>query len=102
MKKIILNILAQDILEARYLDSEDCPITRALSRAGFPEYEDAGEILDENGVAIATIENNNSYVELVKKLFGMYHTKDGRPYKLRGYLSEPTPIEDFEHTLILE
>ena len=45
--KVTLEILASDILETSYTDARDCAITRALARAGFPNYRECGtEIVD--------------------------------------------------------
>lgn len=40
--KVKLKILASDILEDKYMNSNDCPITRALRKAGLNDYKDAG------------------------------------------------------------
>lgn len=46
---ITLTILEEDIRELNYHDSENCPITKALARAGYPELRESGGSLTNNG-----------------------------------------------------
>ncbi len=96
---IQLKILASDILEGDYLDSRDCPITRALRREGLP-YKDLGvEIIDKNREVIVNCENP-SYQALAEKVVGMFSTKDDTDYSHNNGISKRLPVEDFEHILI--
>ncbi len=93
MKTVTLQILASDILTTQFTNSEDCAITRALSRAGYPHMRHTGfEIasgkpgIDE--VYYATNDKNPELVDLSDKVDMMYMN-----------LEKP---EDFEHTLELD
>ena len=102
MKTITLTILKEDILLDNYMDSGECPITKALRRAGHPNLYDRGYITgqDNNYEEVHIIDNNNeSYNDLLKKLYGMYNSL-GNDYKHNYELIESIPIETFTHTLI--
>ncbi len=91
MATIKLQILAEDILKSNYFNSDDCAITRALARAGYPEYSDIGnEISSDEGEKIIGDENETyqSLIMKVQRLYGL----DGK--------KRENPIEDFEHELI--
>ena len=106
MKTITLTILAEDILLDNYKDYKDCPITKALHRAGYLNLEDIGFIsgTDNDGNKI-TIDNNgivynDTYNNLVVKLFGMYNTISYRHFNIKGVVIPSIPVETFVHTLI--
>lgn len=48
MQEIKLQILAQDIRDSNIMHSGDCPITRALRRAGMGEYRHTGCAIRSN------------------------------------------------------
>jgi hypothetical protein len=100
MKTIDLTILKEDILLDNYMDSRNCPITKALARVGRPDVYDQGEIrIDEDVID----DCNQTYFDLVAKLFGMYNSmKEDDSYKCRvkGYTPPAIPVETFTHTLI--
>lgn len=92
MEELILNILASDIETTKYIDNDDCAITRALARAGRSDLIDCGtdicykrdRFFEEERVFIAW--GNPTYEELADKVCNMYK-KELKP-------------EDFTHTLI--
>lgn len=106
--RITLTILAKDIKKDNYFDSEKCPITKALKRAGYPELRDGGRIMYRDEVICSEIDNK-SYHKLLIKLFGMYNSMPGslRPYSVKNPKTgdpiyvDPLPIEDFTITLNL-
>lgn len=91
MAKIKLQILAKDILSSQYTDSSNCAITKALARAGYPEYEDAGTgICIEDTLDEVVNDSNETYRKLRDKVQNMYDYKE----------THEGVIEDFEHDLI--
>ncbi len=102
MTTITLNILAKDILENSYVESDECPITRALERAGYTEYCDAGTCITKKDTLEDLItDENETYLSLVTKVCQMYNTKNNN--NKDWYFDDSTvkiPIKDFEHTLI--
>lgn len=103
MKQIELQILASDVHETRYVNAGDCVITRALQRAGLP-YEDGGTGISEIGSIEELAIDQGQYKDLVKKVMGMYSTKDDNPYFITGAYGsnieiDRIPIEDFVHTI---
>jgi hypothetical protein len=92
MARVKLQILAEDIKNSNYLYSSNCAITKALERAGYSEYHDAGtDICKRNDGEDILIDNSNkTYAELTEKVRAMYRNKE---------LKEGI-IEDFEHELI--
>lgn len=74
--KIRLTILKEDILLDNYMDSNHCPITKALIRAGYTELCDKGMIQGTiNGKEVNLSGSNNvSYRDLLMKLSGMYNS----------------------------
>lgn len=97
MSQLKFIILAQDIREANY-HSSDCPITRALKRAGYNAYDGGIKITMNEGseeeVSISTPE----YRSMVERLLGMYRSKE-HPRMAYESPAPVTPIEDFEVTL---
>lgn len=106
MKKIILNILKENILLDNYMHYNECPITKALQRAGHVEAFDMGSINGRiNGEEVyISSKNNASYKELLTKLYGMYNSftsNGGEEYLLSGeIIPEPIEVEDF--TAVIE
>jgi hypothetical protein len=97
--KLVLKILAKDILENGYVDSDKCPITRALARAGRPDLADCGglyinEQFPDGYLCDGT--DNKSYRRLVNKLFGMYATKKNIDFNC-GVAA--IPIKNFQATI---
>lgn len=102
-KQITITILAEDILLNNYMNCDECPITKALHRAGYSELKDTGSIegeLDGVYICIAST-NNDSYREMLTKLFGMYNSEFDYEMRVKGVMVEPIPAEDFTHTLII-
>jgi hypothetical protein len=86
MSEITLNILASDIEETDYSNSDDCAITRALRRAGKLGWKDTGtEIQSETRAYIVELYKNKSFTTLSKRVVDMYYN-DLKP-------------EDFTHTI---
>ena len=80
MKKITLNILAQDILETKYHNQHDCAVTRALKRAGV-KARDIGRffVLDhttQEDINKGRFERIINPDELGNKVISMYNHKD--------------------------
>lgn len=50
--KITLKITKKDLKESSFLYSEDCPITRALKRAGYKDMVDVGNSLWQKGKGV--------------------------------------------------
>lgn len=78
--EIPLTILAQDIKETNYMDSSDCAITRALSRAGLSNYWHAGTSIREPADEgedrdILCTENNSNLRVLSTEVWNMYLNK---------------------------
>jgi hypothetical protein len=101
MKQITLTILAEDILLDNYMNSKNCPITRALHRAGELKLGDSGYIngWDKEGNWVVINNDNFSYRKLVIKLFSMYLSFNNS-FKTSGdVILTPIPVEDFVHTI---
>lgn len=108
--EIELEILKEDILLNNYFSVYECPITRAFHRSGYHTYFDAGiEIRERIGLehtVIANVRRNQSYVDLLVKLFGMYKSLTKEEYKivdvnLNIIHLKSIPVQSFTHTLIL-
>ena len=56
MKQITLTILKEDILLNNYLHSDECPITKALHKAGQLGLYDSG--------CISGMDNKNEYIRI--------------------------------------
>lgn len=93
--KITLIILAKDIKENNYFDTGDCPITKALHRAGYTFLKDTGTMISP----IDYEYNEQDNINLHNKLFGMYNTLNSYIHMTRNHegqlTSPPSPIEDF-------
>lgn len=93
-----LKILAEDIMNYGYYNSSNCPITRALQRAGFENYEDHGvHIKDTDGTLIISSEEDKdlydeNYKNLVNRVISMYAYKHNE--KPIDYV--PEEPKDFE------
>jgi len=85
MESLTLKILKSDIDTTFYTDGWNCAITRALHRAGFPDWYDCGTyIKDKNGNKIVTW-NNSDYDKLCSTVIKMYQGSE--------------PAVDFEITI---
>src|SRR6476659_7973126 len=100
MATLKLKILAEDIKLDNYTNAEECPITKALARAGRPDliecvgiYQKGECLLDKHLVKV------DDYLDLRAKLFGMYHFLN--PECFFGEVVEPIPVEDFEYDLTI-
>lgn len=95
-----IKILAEDIKLNNYCNAEECPITRALARAGRPDlmecvgiYKKSEALLDKRLV------DTDQYQDLRAKLFGMYYSL--KPESTYPMDVDPIPVEDFEYDLML-
>ena len=72
--KVKLQILAKDIKESDFFHSDDCAITRALKRAGFPHLKDTGTGIEEKetGRRVAGM-RTLGYNKLNSRVQHMYH-----------------------------
>ena len=71
MITITLNILAKDIEETNYFNSDDCAITKALNRAGYEYLEHTGiDFLNKNKDISFNPEN---HTDLSWKVQDMYN-----------------------------
>ena len=88
----LIKVLAEDIRTTRFFDSHDCAITRALKRAGFADYEEAGGKIydDRNSKTVLSDKDNKVYHDMLIKVIKMY-----------GKSSETLEPEDFEVELPL-
>lgn len=89
--QIALQILAQDIVETNYLDSDECAITRALVRAGYIMYRHVGrDIRHSDGKfddqVILCDKYDSNLDDLTDKVWNMYHRLE--------------PPQDFTFTLV--
>jgi len=102
--KITLNILKEDIVLDNYLNSDNCPITKALHRAGYNNLKDTGSIegiINEKIIDISE-DNNESYKQLLTKLFSMYAWFNTTfTNSSTGLDIIPINPESFEHTITL-
>lgn len=70
--KATLTILAEDIRQGNYMDSSNCPITKALHRAGYPDLRDSGiEIINNYDDAVCNRRTCPEYQALIDKVIGM-------------------------------
>jgi hypothetical protein len=97
--KTKLTILKEDILKDNYLRSSQCPITKALRRAGFPRLKEGGSeiVVDDQWL--------NRFVaktpqELQDKLFAMYIGMGLERFDEDGRISPLEPA-DFEFEMEL-
>lgn len=99
--KIKLTILAEDILLDNYFNCRECPITKALARAGYPELQDIGRIVGAiNGISIEiTRENNDSYLKLTNRLYSMYKSISSKYHLIFGQVSRSSPVKTFTHII---
>lgn len=98
MPQLILQILEKDIRETNYINSNDCAITRAIRRAGYPLGKDSGSLSLDNDICIHYY--NEDYNTFVDKVMGMYagagmRLTEGDIKKGR----EPIEPADFEHII---
>jgi hypothetical protein len=109
MGVITITILKEDILLNNYHDADECPITKALHRAGYIELHDVGRIHGELNSDYISINHrdNSTYRDLILKLFGMYNSMEvNEDNELKTTINnklitpEPIIIEDFTHTII--
>lgn len=101
---IHLEIKAEDI--PKYRVANECPITKALRRAGH-NWKDVGVYIEDGDTGkIVSGKGNESYSNLVKKVVSMYHTykiSHGETVSARSLeLARPIPIEDFEYDLVVD
>lgn len=98
MPQLKFTILASDFEGTEYTNYDDCPITRALKRAGYNAYDGGLDIV------ISSEDSEREYIEtpeyqaLVLKVMGMYNSL-GHGLRKGGREIPPIPIEDFEVVL---
>lgn len=92
--EIVLNILRADILNSKYTNANECAITKALARAGYPEYRDCGSdiTLINNSRGVLVTDSNKTYNSLTKKVIRRYKHKEN------GLLKKVT---SFKHKIII-
>ena len=96
-----LHILAEDILEVSYFDGKDCPITRALARAGHPELHDSGnEIVNDETSKKIIDRRDPTYETLVNRVISMYI--GAGILQLDCARRVPEEPKDFTHILNIE
>lgn len=102
MTKLKITILASDILENNYTDAYNCPITKALARAGRPDlYECVGIFKKESEGHSSSDElilDSREYRELSDILFGMYNYA----FPEKKYPRTPVPVANFDFELNIE
>ena len=86
---ITLHILAQDIWDNDYINSEKCPITRALIRAGKKGYRDIGTLIFNDNGKIVITNDDKQYAELQIKVQSMYAFKSQDTYAFQLKPIEP-------------
>jgi len=105
-KTIYLDFKKEDFFETDYLNYQDCAITRAFKRAGFPNYVDVGDgIVDKEKLIEGEyiVSNKNStYDYLVLKVSGMYSVAQNRPVVINNEIVEPIKPEDFTFALPID
>ncbi|HMT03843.1 MAG TPA: hypothetical protein PKD00_11200, partial [Burkholderiales bacterium] len=84
-----LHILADDIWNNGYLNSEECPITRALRRAGKEGYKDQGTAIVNNDNKIVITDYDEQYELLQIKVQSMYAFKSQDTYAFQLKPIEP-------------
>lgn len=93
MPKIKLTILASDMKETDYLDNKDCPITRALYRAGYKGWRDTGTtIMNEKGERKIV---DKSYHDMTNKIVRMMGYKE----KKNSFIKQGGSATDFDWEL---
>lgn len=103
-KTITLEIKAADFVKFGYTDTNNCPITKALHRAGLAGYKDCGKWISfrgPNSRHVATTTDNEDYNELGNKVLSMFSWLDGTNYNSDKVLT-PIPPVDFVHVLELD
>ena len=93
MTIITLTILGEDIKTSEYINYKDCAITKALHRAGFPNYFDEGCDISDDKNNVIVSNNNQSYNDLSNKVQDMY-----RQFR-ESDKDEEIHIEDYTHVL---
>ena len=99
---ITLEIKAKDFKPGGYFDYSTCPITKALKRAGFKEYEDSGIGIETKNGIFVTRSGDNDYDGLVAKVLGMFSFLENFPYSSSYGIATPIPVADFTHTLEID
>lgn len=103
MRKVELQILAQDILISDFTTPQDCAITRALVRAGINARHDGYNIVQGYNPKII---NTSSIKDLTEKVLDMYHHESTEYYKaeLTGgpIFKRENPIKPQDFTYKLE
>jgi hypothetical protein len=92
-KNIKLKFLAEDFFEGCYMHSADCPITRALARAGYPHMKDIGAHITK--VDYTTYWEGGNYQEMVNIVMRM------SPGTFEESIN-PLPIKSFTYDLVVE
>jgi len=78
--QVELQILREEILANEYFHRQ-CPISRALARAGYPDLQDTGlHIVDSYSNMVCSYKDIE-YKQLTATVVGMYICKDPKRYK---------------------
>lgn len=106
LTKLTITIKKEDILADNYTDSQVCPITKALARAGRPDLIECVGIYKRNaqGYSGVPVLANDEYHGLMVKLYSMYASfPTTHSYDNYGH-EKITPIEpaDFDYTIEFE
>ena len=100
MAKLKLKILAEDIKMNNYWNANECPITKALHRAGRTDLIECVGVYKKGEPLFGDpLVTTDGYEDLRAKLFGML--KSINPNVTYAIDSPPIPIEDFEYDLML-
>lgn len=70
--KITLTILKEDIEAGNYMNPEECPITKALARAGYPHLKDRGLSIRNEAWKKVTTYRNRDYKALSDRVCSMH------------------------------
>lgn len=100
LTKLNLTIKKEDILKEDYTDSYNCPITKALARAGRPDLIEAVGIHNRkpDGKPNKELLSTQGYHEAEQKMFRMYGSFNSR----FDYIKDPEEPADIEFTIEFE
>lgn len=101
--RVTLEILKEDIMTTEYVGF-DCPIDRALDRAGIRAWDYGDKIKMRATDKTITDDSRSDYNELSTKVVAMYSHKDSANYFIRidGVKTIVTPIPPADFTVELE
>ena len=102
MKKnrLVLTIFKKDILQDNYMDSDNCPLTKAYRRAGKNWTDEGIDINTRCSDIVITYKENKSYKKLVDTLIAMYMSFSKDRQSNSNNPQKKLPVKRFTHTLI--